>query len=102
MKRKISTHVDWKKIIIVSLLVILMAIVTATVTWYFVDDIRSKEVSGYQDRIEVLETENKKLQEGLNVIEAEQSPENLESELGSQEIEISEGLKNQQDLEIQE
>lgn len=102
MKRQISTQVDWKKLLVVTLLVILTVTVTATVTWYFVDDVRSREVSGYQERIEVLETENKKLQEGLGVIEAEQGPENLESEPGSQEVEIPEGLNNQPNVEIQE
>jgi len=102
MKRQISTHVDWKKVVIVISLIILTVFVTATVTWYFIDDVRFKEVSEYEKRIEALEIENKKLQEGLNVIEAEQGPDNLESELGNQEIEIPEGLNNQSNPEIQE
>jgi hypothetical protein len=101
MKRQISTHVDWKKIVIVASLIILTVFITATVTWYFVDDVRSREVSDYQERIEALETENKKLQEGLGVIEAEQGPENLESEPGSQEVELP-GELNNQPVEIQE
>lgn len=102
MKRQISTQVDWKKILVVTSLIILTVFITATVTWYFVDDVRSREASSYQERIEALEVENKKLQEGLGVIEAEQGPENLESELGSQEVEIPEGLNNQLNIEIQE
>jgi len=64
-----STKVDWGKLTVVGFLLVLMALVAALVTWYFMDDMTQKEAERYESQIIELQTENAKLKNDLSLTE---------------------------------
>jgi hypothetical protein len=75
MKELTSTVVDWKKIVVVGLLVILTGLVSAGATWYVMEMSKEAELEIKQNEISTLETR-------VGQLEAELAPDDNNTDEG--------------------
>ncbi len=97
-----SNKFDWKKVVVVSALLILMALVSGLTVWYFAEDMRQEEAERYEEQISALRTEKAELQERIEAIEETQVDVDEEEEVDEDEADEEEPLVPVDDQAIDE